>query len=107
MFYTDGSASGGLLDGGSAAVITQGDPEALHVLDVSHQQGPAFTSSFETEAWAHVMVVSWVDQVVGEKRLLVCIAQWGPSPWSYTKMGHLILDKNLGLFDSTLDALTQ
>ena len=71
-FYTDGSASGGLLDGGSAAVMTQGDPEALRVLDVSHQRGPAFTSSFETEAWALVMVVQWADQVVGVKRLLVC-----------------------------------
>ena len=71
-FYTDGSASGCLLDGGSAAVMTQGDPEALRVLDVSHQRGPAFTSSFETEAWALVMVVCWADQVVGEKRLLVC-----------------------------------
>ena len=52
--------------------MTQGDPEALRVLDVSHQRGPAFTSSFETEAWALVMVVRWADQVVGEKRLLVC-----------------------------------
>ena len=36
-FYTDGSASSGLLDGGSAAIMTQGDPEALRVLDISHQ----------------------------------------------------------------------
>ena len=45
--------------------------------------------------------------MLGRISILLRYAQWGPSPWSYTKMGHLILDKNLGLFDSTLDALTQ
>ena len=84
----------GLMDGGSAAVMTQGDPEALQVLNVRHQRGPAFTSSFETEAWALVMVVQWADQVVGVKRLFVCTDRFSvlPAFWAGDILKHTALD---------------
>jgi ribonuclease HI len=49
VIYTDGSAVGGVRQGGSAAVVTSGDPGNPTFLDVRHQCGPEYTTSLEVE----------------------------------------------------------
>jgi ribonuclease HI len=58
--YTDGSATGGTLDGGSAAVVTRGDPEEPVVVVSLSRKGAHFTSSFETEIQALTLAADWL-----------------------------------------------
>ena len=71
-FYTDGSASGGLTQGGSAIVLTTGDPQSPVVEEVRHQKRPEFTTSFETEAWALLRVGEWSEEWPDRRVILVC-----------------------------------
>ena len=43
--YTDGSASGGIYEGGSAMIVTRGDPEALEVIETRRERGASNTCS--------------------------------------------------------------
>ena len=59
VIYTDGSATAGTIDGGSAAIITTGDflfPEAVEKI---LERGSPFTSSFEEELQAMLNAVGW------------------------------------------------
>ena len=71
-FYTDGSATGGLTQGGSAIVLPTGDPQTPNVQEVRHQKGPEFTTSFETEAWALLRVGEWSQEWPDRRVILVC-----------------------------------
>jgi ribonuclease HI len=59
--YTDGSAVGGTSDGGSAAVVTRGDPCNPAVIHVSRQRGALRTCSFETEVTAMQLALDWCE----------------------------------------------
>ena len=59
LIYTDGSASAGTTDGGSAAIITAGDLESPVVANRILERGSLFTSSFEEELQALHNAVSW------------------------------------------------
>ena len=43
VIYTDGSCTGGILDGGAAAVITDGPFESPHVIDTVMAKGDKHT----------------------------------------------------------------
>ena len=49
IIYTDGSATAGIFEGGSAAIVTRGDPESPEVIDSMKIKGAAFTCSSEKE----------------------------------------------------------
>ena len=70
--YTDGSASEGTSDGGSAAVITTGaadNPNAFHKI---RTKGRELTSSYEEEKEAMLAAAMWVasNQRAGERVLM-------------------------------------
>jgi ribonuclease HI len=69
--YTDGSAMGGTSDGGSAAVITRGDPADPEVLHVRRRRGPQRTCSFDTEVMAMQLALDWCESA-GDGEVLVC-----------------------------------
>jgi ribonuclease HI len=70
--FTDGSAEGGARCGGSAAVVTQGEPSALSVMEVLRSRGAAHTSSFETELEALRLALEWLARAGQFSRALVC-----------------------------------
>ena len=59
VIFTDGSASGGTLNGGSAAIITTGDLEYPETTTRILKRGALFTSSFEEELQAMENAISW------------------------------------------------
>ena len=71
--YTDGSASAGLWDGGSAAVITTGDPETPTVLATIMAKGSAITCSTEEEVAALQLAKSWIEEnAPANSKVLIC-----------------------------------
>ena len=60
IIYTDGSASGGTHLGGSAAVITQGDPRSPTILETIMEKGSFYTCSYEEECTAMNLAVDWL-----------------------------------------------
>ena len=47
--YTDGSASGGLMDGGAGVVVTRGNPTSPEFVKTMQRKGACFTCSYEEE----------------------------------------------------------
>ena len=71
--YTDGSASGGIYEGGSAMIATRGDPEALEVIETRREKGAAFTCSYEEEVQAMITAARWiVDNCTGDEDIMIC-----------------------------------
>ncbi len=60
VIYTDGSADAGMFNGGAAAVITEGPPEAPEVKEVIEVRGASHTSSYEEEVAAMHKAIEWV-----------------------------------------------
>ena len=61
IIYTDGSAAGGTLDGGAAAVITSGDPSHPLVSETMKKRGAIYTASYDEEVLAMEMAVEWLS----------------------------------------------
>ena len=59
VIYTDGSANAGTRDGGSAAVISEGDFLTPTAATTIKERGAPFTSSFEEELQAMHNAVEW------------------------------------------------
>ena len=47
--YTDGSASGGLIDGGAGVVVTRGNPTSPDIVKTKRWRGAHFTCCYEEE----------------------------------------------------------
>ena len=47
--YTDGSSSGGLMDGGAGVVVTRGNPTSSKVVKTIRWRGARFTCSYDEE----------------------------------------------------------
>ena len=74
VIYTDGSAKEGTRNGGSAAVITTGDPSSPQVLHTIRRKGREITCSYEEEAAAMEDAIRWADQN-GKSTLIVTDSQ--------------------------------
>ena len=48
-FYTDGSASAGIEEGGYVGILTTGDPEDLNIINKFDGVGRKFNSSYSEE----------------------------------------------------------
>ena len=59
VVYTNGSASGGTRNRGTAAVVTRGFPLQPDVVTIIKTKGRTFTSSYEEEAAAMESALSW------------------------------------------------
>ena len=71
--YTDGSASEGTRKGGSAAVITRGDPEDPEAIHVIQRKGSDFTCSYEEELDAMQTTANWISlNCDSEISIMVC-----------------------------------
>ena len=60
MIYTDGSAAEGTRDGGSAVVVTTGDPRESEVVQKIKIRGRNLTSSYEEEREALQEAAKWI-----------------------------------------------
>jgi hypothetical protein len=63
----------GVRHGGSAAVVTSGDPGNPTFLDVRHQCGPQFTTSLEVEIWGLWLALDCLDEEAVAAEVLICI----------------------------------
>ena len=74
IIYTDGSAEGGLRNGGSAAVITSGSPSNPNLIATIKAKGSKLTSSYETEVTALLLVAKWIEGQGArpEGHILIC-----------------------------------
>jgi ribonuclease HI len=70
--YTDGSASGGTTDGGSAVVITTGTAEEFREVAVLRCRSAGITSSFEEEREALRLAAEWINANDPPPPVLVC-----------------------------------
>ena len=61
--YTDGSASGSLLDGGTGVVVTRGNPISPKVLNTVQRRGAIFTCSYEEKNRVLEEAVNWLQTV--------------------------------------------
>ena len=61
FIYTDGSATEGTVNGGSAAVITRGDQAFPEVLETIKSKGRSCTSSYEEEQVALELAKDWIE----------------------------------------------
>ena len=59
--YTDGSASEGTQDGGSAVVVTTGTQEDTTIVATLKLRGRLLTSSYEEERTAMLAAVQWIS----------------------------------------------
>ena len=72
IIYTDGSASGGVKDGGAAAVITTGSPEAPTPILTLMKRGSSLTCSYAEEYAAMHLAVDWIESSCSlDERVLV------------------------------------
>ena len=58
--YRDGSAAGGVKNGGAGVVVTFGDPEEVTVVDTLLKRGSARTSSNNEEHTAMHVALDWI-----------------------------------------------
>ena len=72
VIYTDGSCSGGMENGGSAALVTTGSAEAPGVLEELTKVGPRYTCSYDEERTAMEMAVSWVEENSPYTDVVIC-----------------------------------
>ena len=61
ILYSDGSAEGGVEQGGAGVVVTTGDPEDPTVIDTLAKRGSTLTCSYNEEETAMHMAVDWID----------------------------------------------
>ena len=59
--YTDGSATGGTIDGGAGVVVTCGPAEQPTVLETMTLRGAPLTSSYEEEFSAAMQAIRWIS----------------------------------------------
>ena len=74
VIYTYGSASEGTHFGGSAMVVTQGDPENPATIDKIKTKGRIITSSYEEEKEAMDSAIKWLEKNNDEEhdKVLIC-----------------------------------
>ncbi|XP_063727503.1 uncharacterized protein LOC134855054 [Symsagittifera roscoffensis] len=74
VIYTDESASEGTHFGGSAMVVTEGDPENPVTIDKIKTKGRIITSSYEEEKEAMDSAIKWLEKNTIEEhdKLLIC-----------------------------------
>ena len=74
VIYTDRSASEGTHFGGSAMVVTQGDPENPVTIDKIKTKGRIITSSYEEEKEAMDSAIKWLEKNTVEEhdKVLIC-----------------------------------
>ena len=85
--YTDGSASGGLIDGGAGVVVTRGNPTSPRVVKTIRRRGAHLTCSYEEEKRALEEAVHWLQTGVPQNSSVavftdsqsLCIALLGKS----------------------------
>ena len=61
VLYSDGSAAGGVEQGGAGVAVTFGDPENPTVIDTLTKRGSTLTCSYNEEETAMHMAVDWID----------------------------------------------
>ena len=62
VLYSDGSASGGVKQGGAGVVVTFGDPESPTVVDTLMRRGSALTCSYNEEYTAMHLALDWIEE---------------------------------------------
>jgi ribonuclease HI len=60
VIYTDGSAEGGISNGGAAFVVTSGDPDSPTIVETRCVPGRRFTCSYEEEVAACEAALRWL-----------------------------------------------
>ena len=73
--YTDGSATAGTKDGGSAAVITNGDPRNPNIVEVKKRKGAPITCSYSEEADAMDLAIEWLEANLPESAVVITDSQ--------------------------------
>ena len=61
VIYTDGSAEGGMYEGGAAAVVTKGQSEEPERIDTVVKKGSFFTCSYGEEWLALELALNWIE----------------------------------------------
>jgi ribonuclease HI len=78
----------GVKHGGSSTVVTSGDPNNPTFLDVRHQCGPEYTTSFEVEMWGIWWALDCLDDEAVAAGVLICSdSQWALNALKVS--GHL------------------
>ena len=73
IIYTDGSATSGIFDGGSAVVVPSGDAETPAVIETIRRKGAKFTCSYEEEVDAMNAATDWIqNHDDGQSNTLIC-----------------------------------
>ena len=74
VIYTDGSAAEGTRDGGSAVVVTTGDPREPEVVQEIKIRGRTLTSSYEEEREALQEAAKWIETNTraGNNKVMIC-----------------------------------
>jgi ribonuclease HI len=62
VLYSDGSASGGVEQGGAGVVVTFGDPEFPTVVDTLMRRGSPLTCSYNEEYTAMHLAMDWIEE---------------------------------------------
>ena len=70
--YTDGSCTGGVRDGGAAAVITDGSFENPNCIEAIEQRGNRHTCSYEEEKRALLLGINWLQNHPGYRKVAFC-----------------------------------
>ena len=71
--YTAGSAEAGLWNGGSAAVVTTGEPENPEVLNTLRAKGSSITCSTEEEVEGMKLARTWIaENAPANAKVLIC-----------------------------------
>ena len=70
--YTDGSAAGGLTEGGSAVILTTGPPDALTIVHTIRTRGAKHTSSYEEELAAMEDAASLIVERALVGKIMIC-----------------------------------
>ena len=71
--YTDGSADAGIFEGGSAVVVTHGDPASPTVTTSIQRKGAPFTCSYEEEVDAMIAATAWIrDNIKDGSSTMIC-----------------------------------
>ena len=73
--YSDGSATEGTVNGGSAAVITRGQPSIPEEIEVLMKKGASLTCSFDEEAAAMNLAMDWLEQNHPESAVIITDSQ--------------------------------
>ena len=71
--YTDGSAFAGIFEGGSAVVVTEGDPASPTTIHNIQRKGAPFTCSYEEEVDAMIAATEWIrDNITDGSSTMIC-----------------------------------